>query len=356
MRSCVVALLMLAACTKDEGPKSTSVPRASTPPPAPAPAVSAPAPPPTTPRTALAPPFIVAAGARVVATDPLRWERDGHLWERGADPRKPIDLGERAAMKSAVFDADHWYVTACSAGCDQSHGQSHTLTRISRRDGTRKDLVTETYSGDNFNHLRVVGEHLVWCKFGAYGDEGEIHRMHRDGGAVEVLWKDTAARGYEILPGGMLAWSWTSVAWIADGKPAQVLASGLAQVNDATLHGDHVYIAEHGKPHHDEPPSGRVLRVPRSGGAPELLAGPVAWPQGVAADDHRVYIVLEDLPEVIVQPLPMGPLHNIKLPRPSGSQRCLHAFHMEQDPAGLYVQLGGYGSSCPHTIVFVPTT
>ncbi len=347
MRSLGIVLLMVVACHRDEGPRAQ---RTHAPPPAPRAR-------PTAPAAASAPTdaFLVATKLERISLEPLRWKRAGHLWQRGATARAPLDLGDVAAMRSHVFDDDYWYEARCTAGCDVSHGATHTLSRVDRRSGARTVLATEASGGDDFSGLRIAGPYLLWSSFSGYGDYGAVSRVHRDGGRVELLWEDAAIVDFAQHADGILAWSLGAVAWIPDGGPAQVLARGLRDVSGAALDETTVYISERGDPYWRSADSGRILSVPRAGGPPKVLVGPVRWPAGVAVDDRAVYWILEQRQVVFAAPKAGGATRELALPPLVGADPdCAQTIGLAPDPAGLYVLRSG-GGDCGDSLSFVPT-
>ena len=67
----------------------------------------------------------------------------------------------------------------------------------------------------------------------------------------------------------------------------QVLASGLSMANGIAVRGDFVYVTETGAP--IEPPGGRVLKIPRLGGALTVLASAQDAPQAIAVNATDVF-------------------------------------------------------------------
>lgn len=101
------------------------------------------------------------------------------------------------------------------------------------------------------------------------------------GGAVPVDITVDEEAVYWLSANGDL----TRAAKTNSGGPGTVLASNLAGATRLTTFGDHVYVTAAGA----GGSAGRILRVAKAGGAPDILVRDLAAPYGIAVDPTGIY-------------------------------------------------------------------
>lgn len=254
--------------------------------------------------TAADAPIVIADGIQVVRSQmPLRWgAADGHLYELGADPRAPKDLGAIAGFKGPVWDDKYWYRATCYENCESrtSMGIPHAVERIDRATGESKRLGKGDYG---LNSILPFGEHVYW---GVYGHQigGGVSRVSKDGGEQEEI--RIAAKPHEedkvadliAYPDGILVQGTETLAWIpASGDRPRLILRVDRRMGSAVRDGDAFYVAEQGDPYWQAQDSGYIHRV-SADGRDTKLAGPIRWPSAIATFGPNVYFMLRQSSDI----------------------------------------------------------
>ena len=235
----------------------------------------------------------ISARAVLPHGDHLYWaSRKGVVWRVRRAGGAAEEMGAIESSSLLAIDEDFYYWAECGTGGCGHHGDNQALVRVSRADGSRRVLADRL----GIVHVAVIdrGDLYIGTWDDDYGATGSVARVSRKGGSLATLWKGGAVEDLLVDRDRVLAVSRAEVVAIprGRGKPIAV-ASGLDHASAVAVDATHVYVAERGDPYWQSADSGYLVRVPRQGGKPERILGPVRWPEGVAVIGERVLVGLD---------------------------------------------------------------
>ena len=152
------------------------------------------------------------------------------------------------------------------------------------------------------------------------------------------------------------------VAYVADGESVSAvplfqnatptkLSTGLTHARALASDDTYVYVADRGEPAGIARASGFLLRVPRTGGTVEKLAGPLKWPTVVAADKDRIYFMGDGSGDVWARPK-AGGAASVFIPTPPGDWTCRSTAWLHVNERGLqYLRKSKGWDSVTHEII-----
>lgn len=260
---------------------------------------------------------------------------DGHHHQLRRRSLRAVDRGKGVRLA----DDRYQYALACWHDCNSkrrtSFGRARGIVRIDPR--TRRQVrLTSDYHG--IGNVLPYRDHVYWGTF-PHDHGGSVYRVHRDGGATTEVWRGDAVRDLLPYPDGILVIAERSIVWIpADGSAAQVVSRGVQST--AVLAGDSFYVAEYGHPYWASPDAGFIRRIPRNGGPPVQLAGPMRWPTAIAVRGDTVYFVRQESGAIWSVPTTGGAVRAVVTANTAPGQPCLHALGLWADDRGLFLWYG----------------
>lgn len=304
----------------------------------------------TTPQCGLPPagpgqPVIVATNLLLLQHHmPLRWATAGRVYELGADPLRPIDLGDERTFLGRVWDDRYWYrLRCCCAECYDgmidSFGDPETIEQIDRVTGKVRWLTRGHYG---IEAMLPYGAYLYWGIFG-HAIQGGVTRVLREGGPEEevVFPTDDVHRHQDLVsrlvpyPDGILVDAAESIGWIpADGQPPRMVLRVADGGGAAVRDGDDFYVVEYGDGYGGTPASGYIHRV-TADGTDYRLAGPILHPSAIAAHGDHVYFMRREIGDIERVPKAGGAVQLVFEPT-DDALNCGNTIGMWADDRGLF--------------------
>jgi hypothetical protein len=171
-----------------------------------------------------------------------------------------------------------------------SQGSAVVLS-VPKNGGAARGLATDNPHYDSgFFGVTASEGHVVWAS------QNKVLRVAKSGGAVEpVLGFEGDPRGV-VHHEGMIYWTdWGSYEPSSAGTvmscsvegctEPKTLATGLQGPLDLVVDGDSLYVTVAGR----GATNGSIVKIPREGGEPEVLADEQATPVAIAVDDKAIY-------------------------------------------------------------------
>ncbi len=157
-----------------------------------------------------------------------------------------------------------------------------SVARVAKSGGAVEVLTTSATDAEG---LTVDATNV----YATLGSSGAIGALPLSGGAVVNLSTGWVYPSYLDSDDSVLFWSSGGstigdgrvVSSAKDGSNAKELVSGLRDPSHVVAHGSHVYFTD--------PDGGQVLRVPKAGGALDVIANGQATPSGIAVSPPYVY-------------------------------------------------------------------
>ena len=230
------------------------------------------------------------AEAIALTADRLLWVTPGaHAadFRNGAIRSVALDGGEVQLV------AERWFPVDLAVHEDRIHWVEIDggWRASSRLDGSDLEELERAETG--FPSLAAGAAGIAWATSG--NTTARVMLQPADGGPARVLAEEQTGPDDLLLDGGDLFFT-SHVAFGDDpasvmradteGGGAEVLLTDLAARPGIALDGDHLYVADG--------PGGRILRLPRTGGAAEVIAAGQPGPVAVAARGSAVVFTCAD--------------------------------------------------------------
>lgn len=293
---------------------------------------------------------------------PLQWSdgATGRWYELGTAPTVAfVDRGPGDQVEGRTWDERNWYRLTCIGDCrpESSHGVALAVVAIDRKTGAETRLTSgDRAFGDGGGDLLAYGDHVYWGTY-PHDSGGGVYRVAKAGGAPETVWEGGAIDRLLAFPDGILAIAGWSLIWIPrdGGKPTEVVRVGW-EISAVATDGDAWFFAERGDRFWQSADSGSIYRVPRAGGAPTRLLGPIRWPTALAVRGDRLYYMIEDSDAVWSIAKTGGPPTIVIPEDPQLAARpCLSTLALWVDERGLFRYRGRpYERDGVNVLTFTP--
>lgn len=211
------------------------------------------------------------------------WPEGRTIWFLADDSDKPRTITE-AEVEKLLPKPDRHLKRRCGEGGCGPHGGNIDLVLV---EGSNERVIAKGQS--EIGAAKLVGDHVVFATFGAYGASGGVYRAPTSGGQAKKLW-DGAITELLVDKTDVYAAGAGGVAWIdLQTDNAVVLDKASSETRAMVLGTDRVVWADVGDPYHGSKPSGRILSAPRHGGALTTHATEQPWPEAITVDDKTIY-------------------------------------------------------------------